>query len=550
MQMQPETMRTESLGRLYRPVGWCVAVLGAVPLALLCFMAARHSAAFDHEGFQETMTVVPVNTVRVLLTAAVLGAAAAGIGWLSARGKRGETILTAVSSVTVTLLGCMWSLSVHGHPVDDQLRVWEMATALANDTIDGINIDYLIMFPYQSGMALFLEPLARLFGPDPYPAFGIFNALCAGGCVWALCAICGLLWPTGGARGICAVLCLVFTPLSVMSGFLYGTLAAAVMGLWAMYGVLRLCRGGSALWWLLTLLLPLAVVCYNGAMLFAAAAFCLLAADGLLGGGKKKLLTRLLPAVVLLIACLNAASWAGEFFTWRTGIQLGDGIPKSAWVVMGLTAENTNSGPGGYNSYTKLLFWKNNADSAATNAAAMQDLRSYLASWRVTPHQNFGFLHEKIQTEWLDPWFDALTGSYHPEVDVPGDFASLLCGGSLLEPMEQFLRAVLVLIYGTAGFGTLALAMRRNGSVWAQGMTVCFLGSFLFQIVWENHSRYCFPYFLCLIPIAAAGLAQAGELPGKCCLHLCRNKTAPLKKEPGPENARQENPEQASRRKA
>lgn len=513
MQSQLKTERTGLPGRWYGPVGWCVAVLAAVPLALLCFMALRHSAAFDHEAFQETMTVVPVDTVQILVTALVLGGVAAVLGRFAARGKRGEALLTVIASAAVVVLGCVWSLSVHGRPVDDQQKVWDMAVALANGTTEGIDFDYLIMFPYQSGMALFLEPLARLFGPDPYPAFGIFNALCAGACVWGLCAVTGQIWPEKGAKAICAVLCLAFLPLPFMSGFLYGTLAAAAMGIWGMYGVLRLCRGGGERWWLLTLLLPVAVVCYNGAMLFAAAAFCLLTAEGLLGGGKRGLLTRLLPAAVLLFVCLNAASWAGVLFTWRTGIQLGEGIPKSAWGVMGLTAENTNSGPGGYNSYTKLLFWENGADAQATHAAAMEDLRDYLASWKETPHANFGFLHEKIQTEWLDPWFDSLTGSYHPDVDAaPRGFAALFCGGSLLAPAERFLRGVLALVYGAACAGTLAMAVQRKGTVWAQGMAVCFLGSFLFQIVWENHSRYCFPYFLCLLPVAAAGLAQGSEL--------------------------------------
>lgn len=260
--MQPDKQmnRAGCLGKLYRPVGWCIACITAVLLALLCFMALRHSAAFQHEEFQEQMTVVSVDTVQVLLTALALGAAAIGIGWLSTKGNRGQTLLIAIASAGVVLLGCIWSLSVHGHPVDDQKKVWDIAVALANGTTDGMDFDYLIMFPYQSSMALFFEPLVRLFGPDPYPAFGIFNALCAGACVWALCSVCALLWPEKGAAGICAVLCLTFVPLPLMSGFLYGTLAASAMGLWAMYGVLRLCRGGSAWWWLLTLMLPLAVV--------------------------------------------------------------------------------------------------------------------------------------------------------------------------------------------------------------------------------------------------------------------------------------------------
>ena len=72
MQSQLKTERTGLPGRWYGPVGWCVAVLAAVPLALLCFMALRHSAAFDHEAFQETMTVVPVDTVQILVTALIL----------------------------------------------------------------------------------------------------------------------------------------------------------------------------------------------------------------------------------------------------------------------------------------------------------------------------------------------------------------------------------------------------------------------------------------------------------------------------------------------
>lgn len=507
---------TGGAGRLYAAAGWIVAALAALPMAGLCFMALRHSAAFDHATFQTRLSVVEVPFLPTLALAAVIGAAIAAAGLLLAQ-KRAERLTVALCALLVTVLGAVWAVSLHGTPVDDQLKVWQIASALAEGTVEGMDFDYLIMFPYQSTMAVFLAPLAWLSGGGFYPLFGLFNALCAGVCVPALCGIAGLLRPARGTKGCCALLCLAFFPLALMSGFLYASLAAVCLGLWGMYGVLRLCAGGSRWYWLLTLCLPLAAVAYNGMLIFAAAAFCLLAAEGIFGGkGRGGLLSMALPGALLLAACLLAVPAAEALFARLSGVPLGEGIPKSAWFVMGLTATDTNSGPGGFNSYTRLTFWENNADTAATDAAAMADLRAYLASWKVSARANIAFLHEKVQTEWLDPWFGTLVSSCHPQAgDRPAGFAALLCGGSLLAPAEAWLRSLLPLVYGAGAVGSIWLAARRRGCVWAQGMAVCFLGGFLFQLVYENQSRYCFPYFLGLLPVAAVLLAAAGELAAR-----------------------------------
>lgn len=497
--------------KLYSTVGWCVTLLAALPMAALCIMAVRHSAAFDYSTFQSRLTVVAIPWLPTLLLALTIGAAVAGAGVWTARAKRGENIVVGLCALLTMLLGALWALSLQGTPVDDQLKVWQIASALAKGTTEGMDFDYLIMFPYQSTMAVFLLPLAWLSGGSPYPAFGLFNALCAGFCVLALCRIAGLICPGPGVKSCCALLCLAFFPLALMSGFLYASLAATCLALWGMYGVLRLCGGGPARFWLLTICLPLAVVAYNGMLLFSAAAFCLLTAEGLFGGKRHGLLARVLPAVLLLVISLLAIPAVQTLFTALSGVQLGEGVPKSAWFVMGLTATDTNSGPGGFNSYTRLLFWNNGADTKATNAASLADLRAYLDSWRTSAQANLSFLHEKIQTEWLDPWFGTLTASYHPEVDQAGGFSALLCGGSLLAPAEGWLRSLLPLIYGAGAAGGIGLAVRHRGCIWRQGMAVCFLACFLFQIVYENQSRYCFPYVLCLLPVAAAGLAALGN---------------------------------------
>ena len=57
------------------------------------------------------------------------------------------------------------------------------------------------------------------------------------------------------------------------------------------------------------------------------------------------------------------------------------------------------------------------------------------------------------------------------------------------------------------GVGWLATAL--GGGVWAQLLGIAFFGGFLFQLVWETKSRYCFPFFVFLLPLAAVGFITA-----------------------------------------
>lgn len=495
-------------GRACSFLGWCAAVLAAIPLLFLCAASLWRSAEFDHNTFLEALSLAPQRWYLSLAAALALGAVLAVAGRVfGCGGRRAANTATAVAAAMVASLGAAYVLSLHSHPVNDQAEVWKMALALADGNTGRLDMDYLQMYPYQSGMALLYEPLVWLFGPDPYPAVGLFNALCAGTCVPALCGICRAIGGSHRAVVLCALLCLLFLPLPMMSSFLYGTIPALAMALWALRGALQLCRGGARAWWLALLLLLPAVVLYSEMQIFSIAALGILLLHGLLGGGGWR---RALAAVLLLVACLNIGQAAQWVFAWRTGITLGEGIPKIAWVVMGLTATDTNSAAGGYNSYTKALYWANGGDTAATTAAALAELRAWLVQSPAQCGARLAFFYEKILTEWLDPWFTALTVTYQPEVDTPGAFAALFCGGALLEPLTALLRTLRTLVYGAAAGGCVLAARRSGGAVWAQGAGIAFFGCFLFQLAWENHSRYCMPYFLCLLPLAALALARLG----------------------------------------
>ena len=225
-------------------------------------------------------------------------------------------------------------------------------------------------------------------------------------------------------------------------------------------------------------------------------------------------------AFVVLTALLLAVPVAAEsigqtvFFN-RAPIPYSSGMPASATVLMGIHS-GTYYGPGGYDASSWELFWANNYDTNATNAAAVKGIREYIATYLHNPKEVKFFL-QKTAWQWLDPWFEALTMN-GPSITVAGGagwLATALAGGVLFAPVQALLRALLTFVYLFAGVGTLELRRKTDGSVWAQLLGIAFFGGFLFQLVWETKSRYCFPFFVFLLPLAALGftaaLRRAGE---------------------------------------
>lgn len=56
--------------------------------------------------------------------------------------------------------------------------------------------------------------------------------------------------------------------------------------------------------------------------------------------------------------------------------------------------------------------------------------------------------------------------------------------------------------------------LRKDAAMEQLFLPLVILGGFLFHTLWEAKSQYIFPYFVCLLPWAAAGLSQAAELAG------------------------------------
>lgn len=422
--------------------------------------------------------------------------------------------LIAGAAVLEFALALWWVFSQQIYPANDQFTVWQMAEALAKGdfsryTVNSYDWMYYQTYPFQGPTALFMELFIRLFGGYALRAWSLFGAVSAPACLLALCCISREFGARPRTQLLCAMLCLLFVPIPMYASFVYGTLPTPAIVLWGGYGLLRFIKSDNPGWLALPLVLfPTAAVVYQSSLIFVIAA-CIAVLFTSCRGGWQNALRGIATAVLLLIVPLGVRSVLQSWFFTRIPIPYSTGTPSTAHILMGIHS-GTYYGPGGFDGSNWNLFWDNDADTAAASAAAVRGIREYLATYLHNPKEVKFFL-QKTAWQWLDPWFEALTMN-GPSITVAGGagwLATALGGGVLFAPVQAVLRALLTFVYLFAGYGTLALRRKTGGAVWAQLLGIAFFGGFLFQLVWETKSRYCFPFFVFLLPLAAVGFITA-----------------------------------------
>jgi hypothetical protein len=212
----------------------------------------------------------------------------------------------------------------------------------------------------------------------------------------------------------------------------------------------------------------------------------------------------LLAAVWLLgEAALGAASAV-------SGRPIPEGMPKSAWVMMGL--QESRRGPGWYNAETVELFGNMGDDPAATDAAARREIAIRLKTFAADPGYAMQFFAKKISSQWDEPTFQCFwISSVRTSFASSPQFIKNLLAGDLSAALERYLRVYeLIVLLGALGY---VLTGRREARTGALLFAVTFVGGFLFHIVWEAKGEYTLTYFVMLMPLALEGWAELAVLP-------------------------------------
>ena len=422
--------------------------------------------------------------------------------------RRNVRILLISACAYVAVLGFVWAVRCRYEMPTfwDSQMVSRIADILANgtDKFSQRDLNYISAYPHQLGLIALLERLYRIFGWENYRAFQALNALGAAGIVFVGHRLAARI--SGREEtGVWFLLLMFFCwPLIIYVAFIYGEILSiffSLLSLDILMGYLGKKRKRDILY--LALSITAACLIRSNCYIVLAAIGCVLAVKAV-GEKTFRHLAALLSCILLFFLAHTALV---KSYEQRIGIDLSQGMPSILWITMG-TQEGENGKEAGW--YNHLYSWDIFVEETGLNQEesvrrAEEILEAEAEKYREDPSYMLDFYGRKIVSQWCEPTYASLVETNHYDTDTKRGF--LMEGfykGRLWQPFVRLMDVYQSFVYcGALGF--LLFLIRRKIPVEQLGLIITVIGGFLFYIVWEAKSRYVFPYFVMLIPMAASG---------------------------------------------
>lgn len=403
------------------------------------------------------------------------------------------------------------------------------SSALSDIAIDFLKGDYssftgdgyLVHYPHQLGMIVFLQIIYFLFGVENFIVLQLLNIIAICFVVYFLHRITEELFHNNMVQIILSVLCMALLPLFLYATFIYGDIPGMGFALPAIYYIIKYMHTNKR-----QLLLP-AALCMALSILFKSNNSVILTAAVIiliLHAVKEKNRFAIAFAAVLVISPLGANTLLDTYYIKTADIEnMPEGVPKVGWIAMGLQ-ENDYLENGWYNSYNWVIYTSNNYDAALTKKACMESISNSIHSFISHPKSAIRFFYRKFISQWNDPGFQSQLNtewySRHRDDHSPLALSLIYGKGRVLLEWLMNIYHFLILF----GASVYVIRIRKNWSLSSAFLMLCIFGGYFFHMFWEACGRYGLGYFVLCLPLAACGFLEITHLLSRL-IHTVKDRT-------------------------
>lgn len=551
----------------------CLVLFAAyfIGAALLCFIGLFFIGSFpmtESGVFGESMVICNLLAqgrfayfAGILLVLAVF-VFALYLFWRSGLANANPKITLVVVCALALCAQTVWVLSLHtsNYLFADTQQLMDSAHALLAGDMAAFNANYVFdsaltpgkyfaLYPFQAGMLYVFCFFVAVFGDFAYTAFQLANALANTATIVALYYLACALTKKQKALNLVLVLSLLCLPLLFSCALVYSN----AMGLALAAGALAffahaLDEENHKKFWLKMAasfaLMLCAVVVKNTTLLFLIAMAVVL----LIKSIEARRITFIVIALVGTLLVMQCNKLPIAVLEAQTGQDFGDGMPKTSWIAMGITSDNSLGLPGWWGFLPYNMYLEAEGDINEQSALAAQSIKGTVTQFAENPKSAFEFFSVKLESEWAEPSFQTLLYSSYSVAsetitnggvgrtvsDANPVLNSAASNGRIYNALLVFMDQYQLLIYG--GFATFcalgvrvarrtksmrrkatngapsktAVTLRGNASLCTQILLPTCIGiGFVVYVLWEAKSIYTLPFFVLMLPCAGLAIDAA-----------------------------------------
>lgn len=425
--------------------------------------------------------------------------------WLKPIGK-GKININQISlriCIVYFTIGTLLILFTQFHPVSDSAKILEIAEQfeIGNYTEFRMNEGYLWRYPDQLGIIFFYYIITLMFGNYNYLAIQFINLFAATIMGIISQKVSNMLWGENWFRAIgVEALYFVFSPLLFYVTYVYGTILGVCFSMLAIYMEIKFLKKRKLLNSLYSaIFIGLAVVFKTNSMIMFVAMFIFLVYDLIMEKEKKK---TAIGIVILLSVQIFFTQGIQMFISNKSGMEISKGMPKLAWVAMGL--QENRLAPGTWNGYSVSLYEEANYNYEKANDLALESIKNSVKGMWEDKSQAVLFFGKKMAFQWNDPFWgmNEMIRGRRSDIHI-ASFVDKIINGKINYFMWFYLNFLQTIILMGGMFYILLCRTKepRENSI----MFVSFLGGFIFHIFWEAKREYVLPYFLMIFPYSVQG---------------------------------------------
>lgn len=505
------TVNWEKIGDIL----WSAAVMTVKAAGVLIFFVltvySMRYTQYMPNGDKERMLDVKDSVVSNGLVLLVLLALTAGL-WLLEK-RLGEAVKRRVCLILLVLamvwMGacCAWWIgSGDRTPYGDPAFIYGFASYFIEGQMElFVEGGYIDMYPQQLNLIVLVELLFRLVGTYNYQAYQIICGVMAPFVVLAGYKVAEGIRDSFLVKVLYCILISCCMPMVFYTTWVYGEipyLLFSLVGIWMLLVYHRKKQMRYLIF--MTISMTLAVMVRSNTLILLIAMLLVMVVYGIRNLDRRILFG----GVLLLLVPWLVTAGVRKSYEIRSGYTLNQGLPTSSWIAMGL--QDNYLGYGWYNHYGPEIYGEAEWIKSRAHLMSMKEINSRLKVFADDPNYTWAFFRGKVLSQWNAPLYQSMyfnTGYTEGEGPAKSEFLFSLCYGENYYRCLTFCDRLQFIIYTGTLFYFL-LAVRRKYNLLNHALAAAIIGGFLFSILWEAKSRYIFPYYVTMFPLACVGYYQ------------------------------------------